>query len=174
MFIFQKWNPNLTLTKSEPKNGHFSPFWHCAWQEKCIFASSFQVFLSRAFTVNIFHIPFFLHFVCSSAKYIKMTRKWDWKWAENGLKMATMNNPNIYHIALAPSCPFHQSTQHQYYHTLSFFITLHPHIQFTNLHNTNIITLSPVSCCTLMFNHQARVTVFWSWNIFVCQGPSKS
>ena len=26
MFIFQKWNPNLTFMKSEPKNGHFHLF----------------------------------------------------------------------------------------------------------------------------------------------------
>ena len=84
MFIFEKWNPNLACTKSEPKNDHFSPFWHCAWREKCIFASFFQVFLSGAFTVNIFHMPFlvpFCLFLCQihkndSKMRLKMTRKW--------------------------------------------------------------------------------------------------
>ena len=36
-----KWNPNLNFTKSELKNDHFSSFWHCAWQEKCIFPPFF-------------------------------------------------------------------------------------------------------------------------------------
>ena len=41
IFIFEKWNPNLAFTKSGPFFNHFSPFWHCAWQEKCIFPPFF-------------------------------------------------------------------------------------------------------------------------------------
>ena len=33
--------PNLAFTRSDPFFDHFSPFWLCAWQEKCIFPSFF-------------------------------------------------------------------------------------------------------------------------------------
>jgi hypothetical protein len=50
--MYEKWNPNLAFAKSDPKNGHFSPFWQCAWREKCIFASFFLISLPRVFTVT--------------------------------------------------------------------------------------------------------------------------
>jgi hypothetical protein len=56
--MYEKWNPNLAFAKSDPKNGHFSPFWQCAWREKCIFASFFLISLPRVFTVTIFYIIF--------------------------------------------------------------------------------------------------------------------
>ena len=46
---YKKWNPNLAFAKSDPKNGHFSLLWQCAWQEKCIFASFFLISLPRVF-----------------------------------------------------------------------------------------------------------------------------
>jgi hypothetical protein len=60
--MYEKWNPNLAFAKSDPKNGHFSPFWQCAWREKCIFASFFLISLPRVFTVTIFLIPFLIPF----------------------------------------------------------------------------------------------------------------
>ena len=66
--MYEKWNPNLAFAKSDPKNGHFSPFWQCAWQEKCIFASFFLILLPRVFTVAIFgsfltHFCIIFHFI---------------------------------------------------------------------------------------------------------------
>ena len=83
----EKWNPNLAFAKSDPKNGHFSLFWQCAWQEKCIFASFFLILLPRVFMVTIFHIIF--HPLFNSLLFpLPNTQKWPENEFENELKMA--------------------------------------------------------------------------------------
>ena len=56
----EKWNLNLSFAKIDPKNEHFSSFWQCAWQIKCIFATFLKNFPSRGFHSNYFlhHFPF--------------------------------------------------------------------------------------------------------------------
>src|ERR1700679_2121103 len=66
----KKWNPNLAFAKMDPENDHFSSFWQCAWREKCIFTPFFQVFLSRVFTVTIFHIIF--HIIFRSLLFVSL------------------------------------------------------------------------------------------------------
>jgi hypothetical protein len=69
---------NGTLT-SLLHTDHFLSFWHCAWQEKCIFLNftSQDVHFSHHFFIPLF-IPFCL-FLCqiheNDLKWLEMTQK---------------------------------------------------------------------------------------------------
>ena len=91
----KKWNPNLAVAKMDPENDHFSTFWQCCLEGKMHFYSIFLSFPFQGHGVhgNHFSHHFWFPFVCFSAKYMKMSQKWVWKWAKNGPKMATVNNP---------------------------------------------------------------------------------
>jgi len=63
---------------------------------------AFQNIHSSHFLVHFSH-HFSVHSDHSSAKHLKMIQKWSRKWAENGPKMPTVNNPNDVPIWIALS-----------------------------------------------------------------------
>ena len=89
--------PYPRFCKKEPEKWSFFIFLAVCLKGKMHFCSIFLKFPSQGVHSNHFSCHFSFHFsfpfVCFSAKYTKMSRKWVWKWAENGPRMATVNNP---------------------------------------------------------------------------------
>ena len=81
--MYLKWNPNLAFAKSEWKMIIFHLL-AVGLVRKICFCFIFLNFTSQGVHSNYFSHHFSFPFVCSLAKYMKMTQKWNWKWAENG------------------------------------------------------------------------------------------
>ena len=80
--MYLKWNPNLAFAKNDQKWSFFTFLAMCLMR-KMHFHFIFLNFASQNVHSNYFShhcsFPFTFPFICSPAKYMKMTWKWDWK-----------------------------------------------------------------------------------------------